>query len=57
MVGGAGEGEGLVGLQGVLFGIHLLGGGELVGRKKLLRAAATGSTLAVIAPIDFGHVL
>ena len=37
------------------FRIHLLDGRNLVRRKKLLRAAAAGSTSAVITPVNFSH--
>ncbi len=38
-----------------LFGVDLFRDGQIVGRKKLLRSAATGSTRAVVAPIDLFH--
>lgn len=47
------EREGITQFQRVFLSIHLNGGRDVVGRKKLLRFATGFSTLAVVAPIDF----
>jgi hypothetical protein len=51
----SGERQRFLNSDTVLFGIHLRGGGNTVGRKKLLRARTGLSTLAVVAPVDCFH--
>jgi hypothetical protein len=55
LVRGAGDAQGFVATDGTFFGVDAGGDVNVVFRKKLLRASAGGSTLAVVGPGNGFH--